>query len=70
MLEETPSNAESTTLELLETQFPTLEFTAHTLERAELEFAEELPQLLLPPQPLEESLLLPLLLLQLSWFSP
>lgn len=69
MLEETPSNAESTTLELLETQSPTLELTAHTLERTELEFAEELPQLLEPPLELE-SHLLPLLLLPSSWFLP
>jgi hypothetical protein len=67
MLLETPSNAESTTLELLETQFPTLALTAHTLAKMELEFVEELPLPPLEPPPL----VLPLpLLLPSSWLLP
>lgn len=66
---ETLFNAESTTPELLETQFPTLLFTAHTLDKMVLEFAEELPPL--HPQPPPELLdleLFPLLLLSF-WLS-
>jgi len=68
-LPETLFNAESTTLELLETQLAMLRFTAHTLAKTELEFAEELPPLdHLLLEPLESPLLLPLLL-PCSWLS-
>jgi len=53
ILLETLFNAEFTTRELLETHPPVLLFTAHTLERMELEFAEELHHLLPPLKVLE-----------------
>jgi len=63
LLEEIPSNAESTTLVLLELQLPMLVFTAHTLEPQVVEFVVPLLPLvkleLLVVHPLD--LLLPLL---------